>query len=114
MDNLKAFASYILDEKLDEVVDKQLQIFSAADHYLKSLPNIDETEYRKYLKIQLSEFLSSITEGSPGQYITERLEAFRKNELDILSPGKMSLSEFIEAASHQKKAIIYFPSFFYN
>lgn len=102
---IEQFAGFIKENRLGEVVNRQLDLYRINNVLLPSLKASPE-QATTYFKERLYLFLTALENGSEQKYIKNRLAAFQNNEIPILSVSEASLFHLMQAASLQKVALV--------
>ena len=115
MSILKSYASYILSEKFDELLDfHHKTLLKYKIPILDKLQNINEPEFINSIRINLQVFLESLINGTQLQLVLKRMEEWRQNRLPGIDKNEISLFDITSIYSGQKYSLISFIPKFTN
>ena len=115
MDNLKPYASFLLNNHLDEVTRLGIRLSREAKIPLLELfSNLSEEELFKLSKQGQEQFLKEVIEGNAYESAIQNLWAWKENKLPGISKEKISLTDLVLGYSLRKDQYNHFLPLYTN
>lgn len=106
---LPAFASYLLNNKLQELVEMQLRICKEINlPLLRRLKDYSHSEQTKLAKQKIADFLNFLSKNRGQEHIYESLQNWKTDQLPLIAKDDLAADNLTRLTYMCKKSFLYF------
>ena len=111
--HLPGYAEYLLQNKLEEYIDYQLNLSKELNiPLLKLLKRLDEEQLREFTKKGATEFLQYLSKNKAKEHIKQSIDKWITNQLPIIKRDEIVAEDITLITYLRKKSLVHFlPSF---